>query len=572
MNKQQKNQRITSSAKSNKKNNSQSSIEKAEIWLNSKGSFLFIHSLVLSLLFSLLLFSVRISEGGDDSTYIQAAYSYSKNFFHYYFSFNAPLYPMFLSLPVAIFGLNVVVLKMFSLVFSLLNIFFFHKVFFKRIPHVVYFPVLIIISINYHFLYFASQTYNESFVLFLQSILFYAFIKLTDNLKSDVGSSILTSYKNWLFLGIAIFLLIMSKNIAVTTIGSLMFYFIINKDFKNVIYALASYIVVKIPFELFKYFAWANQSQYGSQGSLLLLKDPYDVSKGKEDFTGYVDRFIQNPEIYLSKRFFQIIGFKSDDSNTVNTFVTVVIMAIFLLGFIRIMLSKNRLLLFTSLHTLFMMLTMFIVLQTRWDQLRLIIIYVPLLLIMSLYGLYDVFRKSSFGQFIYLSLIIVLMLYSVFPTLKKSKENLPILSRNIKGDMYYGYTPDWVNFLKISEWCGKNLPDSAFVGSRKSSMSFIYSGGKKFFGIYKVLALDTSTNYSNPDSVLAIFRKEKITHVILASLRNDPDRADGNIINTVHRVLYPVMQKYPRKVRLVCQIPASDQPQIEPAYLYEIRP
>lgn len=570
MTKQQKHQKFTSPNKLNTKLNPQSLFEKTEIWIENKSSFLFILLLGLSFLFSLLLFNARISEGGDDSTYIQAAYNYSKDFFNYYFSFQATLYPMFLSLPIAILGLNVVALKVFSIIFYLLNIFFFYKTFFKRIPHIVYFPVLTIISVNYHFLYFASQTYNEAFVFFLQSLFFYSFIKLQEIFKSDTNEKLSMSYKHWLFFGLAIFLLTMSKNITVTAVGSTLVYFLINKEFKHAFYAVVSYLTIKIPFEVFKYLVWGNQGQYSSQGSVLLLKDPYDTSKGNEDLTGFIDRFIQNSDIYLSRRFFQIIGFKSDDSYTISIFVTVIISAIFLLGFIRVLMSKNKLLLFTSLHTLCMMLIMFVVLQARWDQLRLIIIYVPVLLLMSLYGFYQVFRRSSFAQLIYFSVIITLILCSFSPTLKKSKENFPVLSRNSKGDMYYGYTPDWINFLKMSEWCGKNLPDSAYVCSRKASMSFIYSGGKKFYGIYKVIALDTVTKVANPDSVLAIFRKNKVTHFILASLRNNPEKADGNIINTIHRVMYPVMQKYPDKVRLVYQFPPPDQPQIEPSYLYQI--
>ena len=101
-------------------------------------------------------------------------------------------------------------------------------------------------------------------------------------------------------------------------------------------------------------------------------------------------------------------------------------------------------------------------------------------------------------------------------------------------------------------------------------MSFVYGNGKKFFPVYKVIFTDTATGYSNPDSVLQYFKRNKVTHVILASLRRDPNRADGNIINTLHRIFEPVGQKYPGVLRLVRQEPAEDKSQIEPAYLYEI--
>ena len=37
----------------------------------------------------------------------------------------------------------------------------------------------------------------------------------------------------------------------------------------------------------------------------------------------------------------------------------------------------------------------------------------------------------------------------------------------------------------MSEWVGKNIPDSEVVASRKPSMSFIYSKGRDFYGIYR---------------------------------------------------------------------------------------
>jgi len=65
---------------------------------------------------------------------------------------------------------------------------------------------------------------------------------------------------------------------------------------------------------------------------------------------------------------------------------------------------------------------------------------------------------------------------------------------------------------------------------------------------------------------LNYFKKEKVTHVLLASIRRNPKKIDGYIINTLHRMMAPVAQKYPDKVVLVKQMGES-----EPAYLYEIK-
>jgi hypothetical protein len=48
---------------------------------------------------------------------------------------------------------------------------------------------------------------------------------------------------------------------------------------------------------------------------------------------------------------------------------------------------------------------------------------------------------------------------------------------------YYGPTPDWVNYEKMSEWAGKNLPKDSLIACRKPSISYIYAKGREFYGI-----------------------------------------------------------------------------------------
>lgn len=97
-----------------------------------------------------------------------------------------------------------------------------------------------------------------------------------------------------------------------------------------------------------------------------------------------------------------------------------------------------------------------------------------------------------------LQLVLLFFLCMIFfkvfsQTADKIKVNQKVLSRNLKGNLYYGFTPDWQNFLKMSEWVGKNLPDSTVVVSRKPSMSFIYSKGKDFYPMYRFPAEDADS-------------------------------------------------------------------------------
>jgi hypothetical protein len=57
--------------------------------------------------------------------------------------------------------------------------------------------------------------------------------------------------------------------------------------------------------------------------------------------------------------------------------------------------------------------------------------------------------------------------------------------------MFYGFTPDWVNYMKMSEYSGK-LNDSIIVACRKPGISFIY-GKKNFYGISSVPTIEADS-------------------------------------------------------------------------------
>jgi hypothetical protein len=163
---------------------------------------------------------------------------------------------------------------------------------------------------------------------------------------------------------------------------------------------------------------------------------------------------------------------------------------------------------------------------------------------------------------IYISIAILMSSSVLLGSVKRGVANVPVIKKNLKGDKYYGYTPDWQNFLKCSEWCADSLPENSLVASRKAPMSFVYGNGKKFFPIYSVVHRDSVTKMSNPDSALAYFQKNKVTHVMLGSLRANPREPGMGIINTVHHIFIPVMEKYPQKLKLVHTEGAFEQTEL----------
>lgn len=527
--------------------------ERLEWWLEKRSKGLLVFTISISLIFSFLMFDIKMSEGNDDSEYIEGAYKIAKDV-ESYFNSKAPLYPIILSLPVKLFGINVAILKSLSVIFHLLQIVFLYAAFKKLIPNILLFPTLLFIAVNDYFQYFASQTYSESFFLFLLALFFYSFRQLYEKDFAAGKSEI----KNWLVFGFLLFLLSLTRNIAIAALPAVLLFFLFQKNFKAMLFAISSFGIFRIGFEFIRKAVWGGNSQFASQIDILRQKDPYDASKGLDDLSGFLGRLSGNTDLYLSKRFFQILGFTPEDSVITKSSLSILVISLFGIGLFLAIRNKNKAVLFTALYSLFFCGITFFVLQTRWDQPRFVLVCVPFILMIIFYGFCTLSIKNTAGLiFTVLVPFSIILSSSLISSVKKSIENYPVIKQNLKGDRYYGYTTDWQNFLKMSVWCKDSLPSGSYVASRKAPMSFIYANGKSFYPVYHVFSLDA-------DTILATFKRNQVTHIILASLRRNPKKQDGYIINTMHRLLQPVVQKYPEKVSFVKQIGES-----EPAYLYK---
>ncbi len=565
----------TSKNTSSNYSTSKTLFDKIEAWgLNNEKKLLFIF-LGLSLFFSFMLFNARISEAHDDALYLEGGWRYVNEFPNFFYTQNAPLYVLFLGLLTKIFGFKLLLFKLFNVVFSFFAVFFFYKAFYKRIPIIVLIPVMLFVSCNHLIQYYASMTFTEAFYLFLQSLFFFWFFKLYDALQTEPNAS--KHYKLWLMLGLFTFLIATCKSVAIVAVPVLIIYFLIEKQWKNAGFALSSYLVFKIPYELLVKLIWGSQNQFAGQSKILLLKDPYDKAAGNDDFPGFVGRFFDNCNLYLGKRFYELLGLREEYTKPVETqlqadklqseykYLAFFVVIILVIALFQVIKQKNKPLLFFGLFTGAQLLLSFVILQARWDQPRIVLICMPIMLILMYQLFYNTVKTSGMGQGIYLVIVGILSISVLMSSFKRGTENLPIVKKNLAGNIYYGYTPDWQNFLKCSEWCADSLPQNTLVASRKAPMSFVYGKGKKFFPIYSVITKDSLTQQSNPDSALAFFAAKGVTHIMLASLRINPKINSGDIINTVHNIAQPIFQKYPNKLKLVHTEGLSEQ-----TYLFEI--
>jgi len=556
-------------AKSNDALNKQKIFYKSDIY-QRLGSFfknkkiLFV-ILGLGVFMSLINFNARISEAHDDSLYIEAGYRYVHEFPNYYYTANAPMYPMFLALLTIVFGTNLIAFKLFSMLFFLAGAYIYYRALDKKVPEILKYFVLIFLCINHLVVYYSSQTFSESFYMFIQSIFFYFFLEYNFGDNSFSGD-LKKDYKKWLTIGFLMMILTLAKNILVFGIAGIILFYLFQKEYRKAIFAALSFGMFKFLYEIVKSAIWgASAIQYKSQMGILLNIDPYDASKGQEDMAGFIGRFTDNIGLYFGKRFYQILGFMSEDNPKISYPLSFIVIALMLYGLYRAVKDRQKAISFLLFFSATVAFGTFFVLQARWDQPRFLLVHMPAILLGISYGIYKFFEKDSINQRFFVLIILIITCSMAVSTIKRGAKNVPIVSKNLKGDIYYGYTPDWKNYLEMSAWTRDGLPENSLVACRKAPMSFVYAKGKHFYPIYSVIAKDATTQQSNPDSALAIFKRNKVTHILLASLRVNPAQNTGDVINTLHNIMAPIIEKYPEKLTVIKQIGDT-----EPAYMYKI--
>ncbi len=528
--------------------------EKTDKFFDKQGNVFFWISLFFTILFSFLLFNLRVSEAGDDSAYILRAFELVKEF--KFPSFQGPLYPMLMSIFIWFFGLNITLLKSLSLVSIIFHLYFFYKAFKGRVSGFLLIYVMIIISFNAYVLYYSSQTYSEAFYLFLQAFFFFYFFKEFVSKQRDFGLK--EAWGRYLILGMLLLFLGLTRSIGYGAFIAVILFFLVTLRWKSALFTTGVFVLEFGLFSAIKKFIFQSKaSQFSSQLNRLMQVDPFNASKGKEDFGGFIERFLENSNLYFSKHIYKFLGFRPEMLEP-KTILTLIIYALFVVA-IYFAFKKNKYLLFTGIYLTVLIGITFVIVQTRWDQDRLILVYLPLILLFLFSGIYYLGKQRSYRiiQFLLPVLFIIIFFTNLNVLTKKVKTNDEYLMQSLAGNEFYGMTPDWINYIKMSQWAAKNIPEDVLIACRKPSISFIYAK-RKFFGIYRIKTED-------PDELLNTLKERNVKYVIMGSLRKYPKQKTEYTINTVQRYLYHIQKKYPQKIKHVQTIGTDEQ-----AYLFEI--
>jgi hypothetical protein len=228
-----------------------------------------------------------------------------------------------------------------------------------------------------------------------------------------------SQFKLWLLFGLSLFLISTAKSSAIVVIPAVILYFALQKNWKALGYSLGAYLVFKLLYELIVKSIWAAQNQFAGQSKILLQKDPYDISKGNEDAAGFITRFVENTNLSLSKRFYQILGWRDENSVEVYGLISLITLSLMLFGFWKLYKKGNKLLVLATLFSGAQLVLSYLILQTRWDQPRITLVLMPVFLMVILYAFYAFTNNKGIGPSIYLVVVVMLCGSVLLSSLKR---------------------------------------------------------------------------------------------------------------------------------------------------------
>ncbi len=498
--------------------------DQIETFLRKRQSQIMIINLIITAVFSLLMFDVRLSFATDDSTYIDTAW----NFLHHgtYPNFHGALYPIFLTFMLWITGgTHLLLFKSCGIVFLVLHNYFFYRALRGRIPYTLLFAALFVGAINAYILAYGSATFSEALYLMVQALAIWAFTSLTDKLENP-ETTLSNSLKNWILFGLAFFVLSLAKNVAIFSFMGTLVHFGLKKQWKYIIIAIIFFAGIKVPFEIMLKLTQKRPPE--TQLDQLLRKDYYDPKSPKEDLDGYMDRFYVNYGNYVSVHIFKMLGFRGKGIPQVWTFDKMkeiqdpelkmepsFFYSALWLGLIILTLYQsfrhNHYILYLTLHTGALLGVTFFALQGFWNQDRLMVVVLPLMVITMLYGIYALAynKQYDFMKRIVLGICILMLLIETGTTVQAMKQNKAFKGL-LKQDKFYAYDPQISSYLHVCDWVSKNYTDTAKIMCSRPVEAGVFGG----FGRFSRMPKDIPQT-SSPDTLISFLRSKKINYMII---------------------------------------------------------
>ncbi|MGB9722044.1 MAG: glycosyltransferase family 39 protein, partial [bacterium] len=369
-----------------------------------------------------------------------------------------PGFPLLLSIPILLFGKNIILLKLLIFLTGLGSLLFFYLIIketsgqYRTIFLLFYLSIPIFVVYNHWIL-------SEIPFLFFSLGALYFLLKFCS--KRQFSYFLIATF----FAIYAFFI----RTAGISLILGFALFFILKKEYKYLIIFLALFLIFFIPWEM------RNAGIPDNTGYLkqLLANNPYQMELGTIGFSDFILRIWDNFFLYgftiLPSTLLPVLN-----SKFLFSFSGLIFILFLIIGFV--IRLKN----FSILETyLIFGIGVLLAWPKVWSSDRFLLPLIPLILIYIFFALIWIQDKLRIKNFVFVisGFLIILNVISIIPQAKTT------LSQNfdyMKGNRYAGYTIDWRRYFEMIEYIRKNIPEDKIIMARKPEFVYLLSNHKSF--------------------------------------------------------------------------------------------
>jgi hypothetical protein len=415
--------------------------------------------LIITLTLYLFTFDAKLDLNGDNVDYylLGKAISQGEGYTAIWYPGSPPFshrpigYPVIIAISMTAGLSGFIAIKWLNFLFLCGSLILFYRISEKITQNKILALVMtLIIGLNIHILQFAFIMMSEIPFLFFLILAVYFLVKL-----EEYDGFSLKNYNLWLMV-VSLSVAYHIKSLGIALAFAFMVYFISQKKWKQGLFTLLGFIILALPYYLRNRILGVGSSYLAS----ITYKNPYQRELGKMEFFDYFERIFSNIVRYISIEIPRsVVPFLPETEATITSWIIgIAISGLIIWALFRF--KKYRALLLSLFVGTFGILLLW---PEVWFGVRFIMPLIPFILLLGVYGIYQVLLQYNLNPKIMYSVIAVIFLlnfnaYSDFN--KKSKT---------------GYPRAYTNYFSLAAWANKNSnPEDIFI-ARKPQFFYLFS-------------------------------------------------------------------------------------------------
>lgn len=445
-----------------------------------------------------------------------------------------PGYPAIIAFISKIFSSDIQLIKHLNGFFLIASIFLLFSIILQlSSSYHIAFIVSLFSLINYHLLSFSVIIMSEI------PFMFFSLLCLWLLLKTDFGRPAVKNLP-FLLLIVCVAFTYHVRSTGLALFAGFALYLAVQKHWKYLATFSGGFILLALPWVIRG--IQVGGSSYLSQ---LMRKNPYRPELGQMELGDWFTRIWNNLERYISREipsgtfnYIEVGDYQAAVSSSEW------LLGLLLLGIMIFGLFKIKRFVLALLFYLVASFGILMLWPDVWYGTRFITPLIPLLFYVFLTGLVGLIEWAAqklfgFSNKLYLNIGLV-----VLSLLLVSSYAGPLKDLNEKAKQ--PYPGSYANYFELAKWVKNNASDTSITCCRKGQLFYLFSG--KFVVNYK--------NTLNTEEQIEHLKSKSVDYVVLEQLG----------FSSTGRYLYPAIQKYPEKFKVVVQYPNPD------TYLMEFRP